>query len=59
MVVAGVVGRKTFHYDVWGETVNLACRMESLGVPGKVQITEATYRLLEGHLYARRAVRLR
>ena len=39
-VIAGVIGTKKFIYDVWGDTVNLASRMESLGVPGKVQITQ-------------------
>jgi class 3 adenylate cyclase len=40
-VVAGVIGTKKFIYDVWGDTVNLASRMESLGVPGRVQVTGA------------------
>ena len=40
-VVAGVIGRKKFIYDVWGDTVNMASRMESLGVPGRVQVTHA------------------
>ena len=42
-VVAGVVGRKKFAYDIWGETVNVAARMENLGEPGKVNISEVTY----------------
>jgi len=42
-VTAGVIGRKKFAYDVWGDTVNTASRMESQGVPGKIQITRATY----------------
>jgi len=46
--VAGVIGRRKFAYDLWGETVNTASRMQSHGVPGSVQISEATYRLLEG-----------
>ncbi|MGZ8501393.1 MAG: adenylate/guanylate cyclase domain-containing protein [Candidatus Limnocylindrales bacterium] len=41
--VAGVIGIKKFIYDVWGDTVNTASRMESHGVPGRVQVTEATY----------------
>lgn len=44
--VAGVVGLKKFIYDVWGETVNTASRMESHGVPDRVQVTERTYRRL-------------
>jgi guanylate cyclase len=45
-VVAGVIGRKRFLYDLWGDAVNTASRMESHGMPGKIQITEATYELL-------------
>ena len=45
-VVAGVIGRKKFIYDLWGDTVNTASRMESLGVPGRVHVTEATAALL-------------
>lgn len=40
-VVAGVIGTKKFIYDVWGDTVNMASRMESLGIPGRVQVTHA------------------
>ena len=47
-VVAGVIGRKRFLYDLWGDAVNTASRMESHGTPGRVQITRATYELLEG-----------
>ncbi len=42
-VVSGVVGIKKFAYDIWGDTVNIAARMESSGVPGRVNISEATY----------------
>jgi adenylate cyclase len=42
-VVAGIVGTKKFQYDIWGDTVNTASRMESSGVPGKVNISESTY----------------
>ncbi len=46
-VIAGVIGRKKFAYDVWGDTVNTASRMESQGAPGKIQITQATYDFLK------------
>jgi class 3 adenylate cyclase len=42
-VVGGVIGKKKFIYDVWGDTVNVASRMESTGVPGAVQISHETY----------------
>lgn len=42
-IVAGVVGTKKFAYDIWGNTVNIAARMESHGYPGKVNISEETY----------------
>jgi guanylate cyclase len=45
-VVAGVIGRKRFLYDLWGDAVNTASRMESYGTPGRVQITRATYELV-------------
>ena len=46
-VVAGVVGKKKFIYDLWGDTVNIASRITSEGVPGMVQVDEATHRRLE------------
>jgi class 3 adenylate cyclase len=45
-VVAGVIGRKKFIYDLWGDTVNTASRMESHGVAGRIHVTQATYELL-------------
>jgi class 3 adenylate cyclase len=45
-VVAGIIGTKKFAYDLWGDTVNIASRMESRGLPGQIQISEATKNLL-------------
>ena len=46
-VSAGVIGKKKFIYDLWGDTVNVASRMESNGVKNHIHITEATYQLLK------------
>lgn len=46
-LVGGVIGKMKFQYDIWGDTVNIASRMESHGVSGKIQVTKDTYTLLE------------
>jgi class 3 adenylate cyclase len=46
-VVAGVIGKRKFSYDLWGDTVNLAYRMEAQGVPGRIQVTPAVHERLE------------
>jgi class 3 adenylate cyclase len=48
-VVAGVIGTRKFAYDVWGDTVNTASRMESHARPGHVQISDQTRVLVEEH----------
>ena len=45
-IVAGVVGTRKFAYDIWGDTVNVAARMESLSEPGRVNVAESTYLLI-------------
>ncbi len=45
--MAGIVGVKKFQYDIWGDTVNTASRMESSGEVGQVNISEATYALVK------------
>ena len=46
-VVAGVVGTKKFQYDIWGSSVNIAARMESNSIAGKINVSENTYQLLK------------
>jgi class 3 adenylate cyclase len=53
--VAGVIGIKKFIYDIWGDTVNTASRMESHGVPGCIQVTARTWeRLRDRYRFERR-----
>ncbi len=55
-VVAGVIGLNKWTYDLWGDTVNTASRMESQGIPGAIQVTDATYeRLKDQYLFEERA----
>jgi guanylate cyclase len=52
-VIAGVIGTKRFLYDLWGDAVNTASRMESHGTPGQIQITRETYELLREEFICR------
>jgi adenylate cyclase len=60
-VVAGVIGRRKFVYDLWGETVNMASRMESHGQSGVIQITRTTFDLIGGEFdcEARRTIEVK
>jgi adenylate cyclase len=56
-VVGGVIGRRRILFDLWGGTVNLAARMESSGLPGRIQVTESTHALVDGsHPFEERQV---
>ncbi len=50
-VISGVVGKNKFAYDIWGDAVNTASRMESSGIPGKVNISGATHQFVEEHFH--------
>ncbi|HEY5986121.1 MAG TPA: adenylate/guanylate cyclase domain-containing protein [Streptosporangiaceae bacterium] len=52
-VMAGVIGRRKFAYDIWGDTVNTASRLESSAVPGSIQVSETVYeRLSASYLFS-------
>lgn len=56
-VEAGVIGSKKFAYDLWGDTVNTANRMESHGIPGAIQVTKETYqRLFDKYIFKERGI---
>ena len=46
-VVGGVIGNRKFHYDIWGDMVNVASRMESNGLPGKIQLASGARELIK------------
>lgn len=48
-VIAGVIGRKKFAYDIWGDTVNVASRMQEASIPGKINISETTYEKIKDY----------
>jgi len=50
-VIAGVIGQRKFIYDLWGDTVNIASRMESQGEPGSIQVTESTFERIRGKFH--------
>ena len=52
-VIAGVVGKNKFVYDIWGDTVNNASRMESSGEPGTINISQATYELVKDNFHCK------
>jgi len=57
-VVAGIIGQRKFQYDLWGDAVNVASRMESQGIPGKIQISNATYEELPDEFVCQRRGRI-
>jgi class 3 adenylate cyclase len=57
-LVAGVIGREKFAYDVWGDTVNTASRLESSGSAGRINISESTYEQVKGFFVCERRGRI-
>jgi class 3 adenylate cyclase len=49
-VISGVIGRRRLAYDLWGDTVNVASRMETFGLPGRVALSDAAYAAIEGRV---------
>ncbi|MEZ4453995.1 MAG: adenylate/guanylate cyclase domain-containing protein, partial [Nannocystaceae bacterium] len=58
-LMAGVIGHKKFAYDIWGDTVNLASRLESTGEPGRVNISAATHALVRERFHCERRGRIK
>jgi len=50
-VVAGIIGHKKFSYDVWGDNVNIAARLEGAGEPGRINVSKETAKLIEKHFH--------
>lgn len=48
-VIAGIIANKKFAFDLWGDAVNVASRMESTGTPGRIQVNRTTYKLTKGN----------
>ncbi|MDQ2934389.1 MAG: adenylate/guanylate cyclase domain-containing protein [Chloroflexota bacterium] len=59
-IVAGVIGQRRIQFDIWGDTVNTAARMESSGVPGRIQVAASTWELLrDRHAFERREIEVK
>ena len=53
-VIGGVIGTKKYHFDIWGDMVNIASRMESTGMPGRIHITEDMYQIVNNHFITKK-----
>lgn len=58
-VIGGVIGKKKFTFNIWGDAVNIASRLESHGIPGKIQISQDTYELIKNDFFLKNAESLR